>query len=276
MNGKRKASSPITQTNNNIRNKPNSTPKMATIDDVMRKLTKLDTIETSIQDLRSTYEAINIRQTKLETQTEHNTTSIEGLQGNLDHLQSEVNKLQYEKIQRNIIIYGIPFQQEENIQQISIKICNSLLNTPIDDSCIITRRMPIRTIAPPIVVSFRDYNTKHSVLSNWKTLQKSSKDQQGNNIQKRLKDELNIISTNTKISITEEQTPYIIELYKEAKQSLGSRFKFIWIKYGNIYLREKELSPVHKIVNRTQLYEFQHFQQDTEEDSKEEDSTERT
>lgn len=270
MDGKRKASSPITQTMNNIRNKPNTPPKMFTIDDVMNKLTKLDTIETSIQDLRNTYEAINIRQTKLETQTEHNTSSIDGLQDNLDHLQSEVNKLQYDKIQRNIIIYGIPFQQEENIEQLTIKIINLLLNNPVDANCIITRRMPIRSISPPIVVSFRDYNTKLTLLSNWKTLQKSTV----NNIQKKLKDELHISTTNTRISITEEQTPFIIGLFKEAKQSLGSRFKFIWIKYGSIYLREKEQTPVHKIVNRTQLYEFQHLQQNiSEEEEKEEDIT---
>lgn len=176
MNVKRKASSPITQTNNNIRNKPNTPPKMATIDDVMRKLTKLDTIETSIQDIRNTCEAITTRQTKLETETEHNTTAIEGIQGNLDQLQSEVNKLQYEKIQRNIIIYGIPYKQEENTQQLTVQICNLLLNTPIDLNSIITRRMPIRTASPPIVVSFRDYNIKLAVLTNWKCLQKSTKD----------------------------------------------------------------------------------------------------
>lgn len=264
MSIKRKASSPIIETQTNIRIKPNPKPKMATIDDVMLKLTKLDTIETSIQDLRNTYEAINIRQTKLETQTKDNTSSIDGLQENLDILQSEVNKLQYDKIQRNIIIYGIPFQKEENTNQTIINICNRLLNTPIDVSCIITRRMPIRSISPPIVASFRDYSTKLTVLSNWKTLQKSST----NDIQKSLKDELQITTTNTRISITDEQTPYIIGLFKEAKQSLGSRFKYIWIKHGSIYLREKELSPVHKIVNRTQLFEFQHFQEDISEEDK--------
>lgn len=236
---------------------------MASNDDIMRKLDKLDSIESSIQDLRNTCESINVRTTIIETQTENNTTSIEGLQGNLDQLQSEVNKLQYEKIHNNVIIYGIPYQKEEDIQQLTIQICNRLINTPIDSNCIRTRRMPIKSISPPIVVSFRDYNTKVSILSNWKSLRN---DQSANNIQKRLKDELNILPTNIKISIIEEQTPYIIELFKEAKQLLGSRFKFIWIKYGNIYLREKELAPIHKIGNRTQLYQFKEFQQDAEED----------
>lgn len=87
------------------------------------------------------------------------------------------------------------------------------------------------------------------------------------NIQKKLKEELNIpLQSTTRITITEEQTHYIIELFKEAKKLLGSRFKFIWIKYGNIYLREKELFLIHKIANRSQLFQFQHFQQDTEEE----------
>lgn len=265
MKGKRKATSPREQ-DNNIRSKPNPTTKMATNDDIMRKLCKLDSIETSIQDLRNTCEAINTRQTIIETQTANNTTSIEGIQGNLDQLQSEVNKLQYEKILNNVIIYGIPYQQGEDTNQLTIKICNLLLNTPLDANCIFTRRMPIKTISPPIVVSFKDYNTKVTILTNWKTLRKSNTDQSANNIQRKLKEELNILQTNVRISITEEQTPYIIELFKEVKQSLGSRFKFIWIKYGHIYLREKESSLVHKIANRTQLHQFIHFQQDEEED----------
>lgn len=244
---KRKAQSPI---ENQQKAQKQVSTKMATIEDVMKKLeklNKLDSIERSVKEIETTCEDIKTRQTKTEKQTEENSTNIEVIQSDLDILQSEMNKIQYEKIRNNIIIHGVPRMEEEDTHGIALKICNSLLNAELNPNSLLTRRMPIRKFAPPIVIQFNDPIIKTTVLNNWKTLNNKN-NSENINIQQKLHQLLNT-NQNSKISLAEEQTQYSHKLLRETKEALGTKFKFIWIKFGNIYIRQSEDSNIHKSQN---------------------------
>lgn len=255
---KRKAESPIE--NKNKSQKQLIPSEMATLDDIMKKLEKLDkldSIEKTVKEIESTCEDIKIRQNKTELQTDENTSSIEVLQTDVEMLLSEMNKIQYEKIRNNIIIHGVPITDGEDTKKIALTICNKLLNIHLEPISLSTRRMPIRNLAPPIVIYFVDPIVKTTILKNWKQLNNTS----NINIQQNLNNLLQI-NPISKISIIEEQTQYAHKLLKETKSTLGHKFKFIWIKFGNIYIRQKEDSNVHKIQSRHQLQQFINFQED--------------
>lgn len=233
----------------------------ATIDDVMAKLNyfepkldKLDTIESQIFEITTKCASIEQRQSALENTTEANCSDIEALQESHDSLQAIVNKLQYEKIQNNIVIYGIPVESDENIQVTALTICNKFLNTPITEDSIFSRRMFIRTTAPPIVVCFKNLYTKIALLKNWKDAKKSQPQ-----LQQQLKNQFN---SPLNIVVTEEQTELTLKLFKETKFALARKFKYIWIRHGNIYIRQSETALVHKIATKFQLQEFVNFQED--------------
>lgn len=255
---KRNAQSPIE--NQNKFQKQISSNMPPTIEDVMKKLDKLDkldSIEKSVKEIEATCEDIKVRQNKADLQTGENTSSIEYLQTDVEVLLSEMNKIQYEKIKNNIIIHGVPISQGEDVHNIALTICNTLLNIQLVPTSVLTRRMPIRNLAPPIVIQFMDQIVKATVIKNWKSLNNS----ETNNIQQSLHRLLNI-NQNSKISIVEEQTQYSHKLLRETKSKLGNKFKFIWIKFGNIYIRQKEDSVVHKIQTRQHLQEFITFQEE--------------
>lgn len=250
---KRKAQSPV---ENHQKAHKQSSSTMSTLDDVMKKLEKLDkldSIETSIKEIESTCEGIKSRQNTNETQINENTTNIEVIQSELEVLQAQMNKIHYEKIRNNIIIYGVPILEEENILDISLKICNSLLDTPLDNTSLLTRRMPIRHLSPPIIVQFLDPVVKSTIITNWKTL--NNRTTNNIEIQQKFQELLNFTQP-SKISITEEHTQYSHKLFKDTKEALGNKFKFIWIKFGYIYIRQSEGSPIHKIETRHQLHQF--------------------
>lgn len=253
---KRKAISPIS--NNSKAHKQTSSEMgdvMKKLEEVMKqleKLDKLDSIETTIKEIGTTCEDLKIRQNNTDKLTNENTANIEFMQSELEVLQSEMNRIQYDKIRNNIIIYGVPIIPDEDTYDIASKICNSLLNTDLAPDSFLTRRMPIRNISPPIVIQFRDHNIKSTIIKNWKTLNNNN-NSENINIQQTIRQHLNI-NQNSKISITEEQTHYSHKLFREVKESLGAKFKFIWNKYGYIYIRQSEDSPIHKIETRHQLH----------------------
>lgn len=97
----------------------------------LEKLDKLDSVESSIKEIESTCENIQLHQNTNEQQ-------IEVIQSEVDVLQSEMNRMQYDKIRNNVIIYSVPRLEEENAQE--LKICNSFLDTALDITCIVNTR----------------------------------------------------------------------------------------------------------------------------------------
>lgn len=252
---KRKASSPIENPSNP--QKQQTKTMSVTLEDIMKelkKLEKLDTIEKTVTEIHS-------RQNTVEQNVQENSKNISYMQSDLDILQADVNRLNYEKIRNNIIIHGIPMHREENTNQISATIFNTLLDDNLDCQNIKTRRMPINTSAPPLVVTFRDLTTKITILKNWKELQRRAQMSPNEiNIQKKISNLLNITDARNIISITEEQTQYSHKLFLETKKQLGAKFKFIWIKYGTVHIRQTENSIIHKVQSNFQLRQFIDFQ----------------
>lgn len=254
---KRNASSPIENPTNSQKHK--NTKMAVTLEDIMnelKKLEKLDTIEKTVTE-------INSRQTTVEQQVQENSNNINYIQTDLEILQADVNRLNYEKIRNNIRIHGIPMKKDEDTNEIVSLICNTLLDEALDTQNIRPRRMPINILAPPLVIQFRDLTTKITILKNWKELQRKAQSNPNElNIQKKLNTLLNITDQRNVISISEEQTQYSYKLFMEAKKVLGEKFKFIWIKYGTVHIRQSDNSNIHKIQSKYQLRQFLDFQEE--------------
>lgn len=260
-NNKRKPSSPIENPTNSQKQQ---TKKMGiTLEDIWERLNMMDKRLDKLDTIEQTVTEINCRQNTVEKKVEENSANIEFIQTDVEILQADVNRLNYDKIRNNIIIHGIPVNKDENTSNLVVTICNTLLDKQLDPQCILTRRMPINTSAPPLVIQFRDPSTKFTILKNWKELQsKSQANPSELNIQKKLYNLLNITDTRHTISITEEQTHYSHKLFNETKKLLGTKFKFIWIKYGTVYIRKAENTNIHKIQTNHQLRQFIDFQEE--------------
>lgn len=261
---KRIASSPIENPTNSQKHKNIEMAPPVTLEDIMKELKKLEKLDT----IEKTVTEINSRQTKVEQQVEVNSNNINYIQTDLDVLQADVNRLNYEKIRNNIIIHGIPMQRNENTDQLVATICNTLLDVTLDPQAFLSRRMPINKNSPPLVIQFRDPTTKTTIIKNWKDLQRKAQLKPNElNIQKKLNDLLNITDSRNIISITEEQTQYSHKLFMETKKLLGAKFKFIWIKYGTVHIRQSDSTNIHKIQSKYQLRQFMDFQDDGAETS---------
>lgn len=256
---KRLATSPIENPTDSQKHK--NTTMAVTLEDIMKELKKLEKLDI----IEKTVTEINSRQTTVEEKVEENSTNINHIQTDLDLLQADVNRINYDKIRNNIVIYGVPIKQDDNPNEIVVSICGKLLNDALDPTTIRARRMPINTHAPPLVVHFQDMTTKITILRNWKELQK--KDPNVMNIQQILNTLLNITDKKNIISISEEQTQYSHKLFMETRKVLGEKFKFIWIKYGTIHIRQSENSNIHKIQSKNHLRQFMDFQEDNADNS---------
>lgn len=256
---KRIATSPVENPTNSQKHKHKIAKMPVTLEDIMKELKKLEKLDS----IEKTVTEINSRQTSVEQKVEENSNNINHIQTDLDLLQADVNRMNYEKIRNNIIIYGIPMKRDENHNEQAVLICNTLLNETLNSNNIITRRMPINSPAPPLVIHFRDLNTKITILRNWKDLQrKAEANPMEINIQQKLKNLFNITDTRNIISITEEQTQYSHKLFMETRKILGEKFRFIWLKYGTVHIRQSDGSAIHKIQSKNQLRQFMDFQED--------------
>lgn len=231
-------------------------PKKLGLEDIwakLDKLDKLDTIEENIKSLNSTCNDLKEKHVVLEKTVEQNTENIDELQAVMNNMQFELNNLQQEKLDNNIIINGIPTTEENNLN-ITIEICSMVVNAEVkQDHIKYIRRMKINSANQPIVVTFHDRSLKIDVLRCWQKLIKTKKIDE---LQNQLKSKLNITNEASRINISEENTRFTQNIFKEAKDHLSSSFKFIWKRRGIIFVRKTENSKIIKITSLEQIQQL--------------------
>lgn len=215
----------------------------------LEKLNQLDTISAEINEIKSTFINIEKKQKENEFQISCNSGQIEQLVSVVEQLRSDVSHLQYSKIKNNIIINGVPFKSDESPSQIAIELFAFILESNIDSAIISSsRRMKLNNNStPPLVVSMIDNKIKEKITKNW-TKQKISA-----TFQKKIKAHFGITDNKHFINIAEEKTHLTNILFKEAKTKLKDNYKFIWVKYGNLNVRESDSSPIIRIKNGRDL-----------------------
>lgn len=214
----------------------------------LEKLYKLDTICDEINEIKSTCFSIETKQQQNELKILSNSTHIDELVNIIEHLSSDVNHLQYNKIVNNLIINGIPFKSDEVPNQLATELFTHVLDSKIDSRIIqSSRRMKLNNNAtPPLVICLVDNKMKNQIIKKW------SEKKASDIFQKKIKAHF-IINDSDYISIAEEKTNFINSLYKQARFQLKDNYKFIWVKYGHLNVRESESSPIIRLKNRKDL-----------------------
>lgn len=230
---------------------PGKTKNNITLEDIysrLDKLDKLDAIEQTIADIGAKCEELKEKQIVIEKTVDINTGNIDELRSNMNNLQFELNNIQQEKLENNIIINGIP--TDDNNLNTTIVLCSMIVNAEVKKEHIQhIRRMNINTATQPIVVTFHDRSLKIDILRSW---QKLIKTKRINEFQTQLKSKLNI-TNESRISISEENTRFTQNIYKETRELLSKSYKFIWKRRGIIYVRKTEDSTIIKIASSEQL-----------------------
>lgn len=228
------------------------TTKKVTLEDIwskLDKLDKLDGIEQTIAEIGVTCEELKEKHTVLEKTVVTNTENIDELHAHINNIQFELNNLQQDKLENNIIINGIPTQ--ENNLNVVTALCSIIINDKVEERHIKhIRRMNINTPTQPMVVTFHDKSLKIDLLRSWKKLLKTTKI---NDLQNNLKTQLNITNFEVRISISEENTRFTQNIFKETKEQLSNSFKYIWKRRGIIYVRKTDTSEIIKITSTQQL-----------------------
>ena len=142
-------------------------------------------------------------------------------------------------------IAGIPRADEENTEEICIKLFNSLgVNVHAKDieAC---HRISQRENAN-ISVRFNNRKPRDKVLMNRRQLRGKSTHDFGINTER----------SPAKIFLNESLTRQNKELFRQAQEfKRGHAFKFIWTRNGNIFIRKTEHSKVIKITHQNDLKE---------------------
>lgn len=145
-------------------------------------------------------------------------------------MQSHINNTKQNELKNNAVIFGPPLLQNNNdLKQCFAQILNKL---ELDNKDILVDNIyQIKKSAVddsftqnPIIVKFRDYSIKSTIMQLIKIKDIHTKDIG--------------FSTTRKIIITDQLTQANQKLLNEAKQLRTHNFKYVWYKDGQILVRK--------------------------------------
>lgn len=153
-----------------------------------------------------------------------------------------------------MVVNGFPKQSSDECGLPSnILAIFGTLKIPINASDLIScRRMTLKTASPPIILSFTNEETKQKIFTQWKDIAKIGKHPANNQLFKELHERFQL-PINSYINISEEETKYTHNLFKEAQHKLRGKFKYVWKKNGNIYTKLDDNNKSIKIVSSSQI-----------------------
>jgi len=183
-----------------------------TIGDVMAKLEQMDN-------------RYNILFQKYNEQKQINNE----LQNELSEIKNQLNKTEQRELNNNIIIQGIPYKNEENIEGIVKKIGEKLQISLTSQNFSATRLGKIANKATPIKVILTSSEVKKQVMKS--------------KVKTRLNTEGLGFTEKNKIFINHDLTKKNMELFKAAQEfRKANDYKFLWISDGNILMKKIENS----------------------------------
>lgn len=246
--------------------------------DIMAKLCGIEKYSENqnkiLDDLRLTLEEIKQKQFKLqedldslvETSKDHdrdlkivekklegNSLDITNIYDTIDSMNYKLNAISQEKLNKNLIINGIPKEQKEDIKQVISGIFTNmgmnLDNDDIEDSY----RVHDRNLSPPVIVKLKKKCIKEMILK-----QRKQTNKEGQTKWKSMYAKDFGFNSGNQIYINEELTQQTRILFNAAKQQLKEKtnYKFIWVTEGKILAKEDENSKVQIIRSNRDILEI--------------------
>lgn len=202
----------------------------------------------TVSFLANQFDDMNKKIKIIEQQNKTITNENEQMQQRISYLEINYYRQQQQQLNTHLTIHGIPKQQNENLENIVINTVKVLNNNITTKEIKSVRRMNnnnSRTNNSPIlVVEFMTNPIKQEIQQQFK--------ENGpimlNQIFTTTKNET------TKIYINEYLTDYTRNLLTEAKKlKTKYNFKYVWVKNGLIYAREKDGSDIIKILHHNSI-----------------------
>lgn len=226
---------------------------------------EMDTVIKNItDDFSVTTDFICAEQTSLRTEIEKNTNTIKKLESEKSHLQTEVVKLNsrlagIEKISRscNIELQAVPERKNENVILLLKKLCD-VIKVPLEDGHIsacrrVAKLNPASNRPRNIVVTLSTPRLRDLVLS---ATHRYNKTHSGLGLTSA---DLDISGETCKIFVTEHLSPEQKTLHAAARRAAKEvGYKFVWIRYGQIYVRRNESSSAVLIKSMDCLDKLRH------------------
>lgn len=207
---------------------------------------------TDFNDLKLSFESLKSRIKEV------NADNIELLRENIDLkdriniIECNMHKQKQYSLRNNFEISGVPVKENENLKQ----IVNQIIN--IDNDNIIMSDSNIEIIYrkhenenqnkngfPPIIcVKVNNYNVKKSIFQNKKKIIDNLKNKSNKN--------------DLPIYINESLTKHFSYLHKKARDlKRKKKLKYVWVKNGNLFIRETDDKPSVKVLSIEHLIEYE-------------------
>ncbi|KPJ02103.1 hypothetical protein RR46_03378 [Papilio xuthus] len=214
-------------------------------------------------DFTRTTDFLALQQTELKAKLEVSSNTFLELQKQKTSLEIELTDVQrrldaLEKSSRslNVEIQLVPDKRNENIL-LTGKQLFSVIQAIVEEANIrcVRRRAklnPQSTRPRNILVTLATERQRDIIISTFKKYNKSNKNNPLNTTN------LGIPGNKQAVYVTEHLPPYLKSLHAETRKAAkGKRFKYVWIKYGNIYVRKDDTSPALLIKNSNSLSKLQ-------------------
>jgi hypothetical protein len=213
----------------------------------------IDTIKKTVNETSSTVTQTETKIDKFAAELEktkkrcdQQAKCIEELYRENDELKYRLDRMEQYSRKDNVIIYGVPWENEENLRE-KVKEIGEKMNTKLNDHDFHDiHRLYSRNKSkpPPIVVRFNDREKKRKLMAESKRRSRENK---------------NIYEVpDLPITIYEHLTEKSRQILHAAKnlRDVEKIAKFVWIKGDSVFLRLHENAPAIKITGMEQLQEI--------------------
>jgi hypothetical protein len=167
------------------------------------------------------------------------------LQSEISDMQRRLVTLEKSSRSRNIEIQCVPDRRNENIVAIFKNICD-VIGVKVDDHSVyavrrVAKLNPNSSRPRNIIATFPSERHRDDILSAFKRYNKQHPADPLNSASIGVPCD---ISTKTNIYLVEHLSPECKELYSTTRRwAKDCQYKFVWVKYGKIYLRKDDNSP---------------------------------
>lgn len=216
-------------------------------------------LRTIKDEFTSTTDFVVAEQAGLRSDLEKCTSTIKQLEKENISLQSEINRIGarltgIDKVSRNcnIELQAVPERKTENLLVMLKNLCD-VVKAPVEDNCISACRRVAKLNNSSnrprnIVVTFSTPRTRDFVLSAAHRYNKSHSDGGLRS------SDLGIPGEPCRIYVTEHLSPEQKALHAATRKAAKERqYRYVWVKYGQIYVRKNDTSGAILIHNQNSL-----------------------
>lgn len=201
--------------------------------------TSQENLTKKMDELKKQNESFLQKNIELEARIEIAESKHEDYERRISFLESTIDAKHQQEIENNIIIAGLPSNQDKDklvmtiIQHLQAKVTADDI---FDITTINEKTYDASAPRQLYLVKLKTLQSKMEILAKKKSYKEL------------FTNDLNLNGRNNEIFIRHHLTPYQAKLYNAAKKiKTSGGFRFLWIKNNNIFLRQNDKSKVFKI-----------------------------